>query len=92
MRNLLLTLCYDGAQYHGWQIQNNAVSVQQVFQEALFKVTSEKPETQGVQPHGFRGACQSILHQLENRAHHPLRTAAQRIEPLFAGGHRCAGL
>ena len=47
MRNLLLTLCYDGAQYHGWQIQNNAVSVQQVFQEALFKVTSEKPEIKG---------------------------------------------
>ena len=44
MRNLLLTLCYDGAQYHGWQIQNNAVSVQQVFQEALFKITAEKPE------------------------------------------------
>ena len=47
MRNLLLTLCYDGAQYHGWQIQNNAVSVQQVFQEALFKVTSEQPEIKG---------------------------------------------
>ena len=33
MRNLLLTLCYDGAGYHGWQIQENALAVQQVLQE-----------------------------------------------------------
>ena len=37
MRNLLLTLCYDGSAYHGWQVQRNAVSVQQVFQQALEK-------------------------------------------------------
>ncbi len=24
MRNLLLTLAYDGSAYHGWQIQENA--------------------------------------------------------------------
>jgi len=39
MRNLLITLSYDGANYHGWQIQENALTVQQVFQEALRKVT-----------------------------------------------------
>ncbi len=39
MRNLLLTIAYDGASYHGWQIQENALTVQQVFQEALYKVT-----------------------------------------------------
>jgi len=38
MRNLLLKIAYDGAHYHGWQIQQNAVSVQQVFQEALFRL------------------------------------------------------
>ena len=38
-RNLLLRLSYDGARYHGWQIQENALTVQQVFQEALQKIT-----------------------------------------------------
>ena len=39
MRNLLITLSYDGARYHGWQIQENALTVQEVFQGALEKVT-----------------------------------------------------
>lgn len=44
MRNLLLTLCFDGADYHGWQIQQNAVSIQQVFQQALGRVLESQPE------------------------------------------------
>ena len=38
-RNYLIKLAYDGAAYHGWQIQENARTVQQVFQEALQKIT-----------------------------------------------------
>ena len=38
-RNFLIKLSYDGAAYHGWQIQDNALTVQQVFQEALQKIT-----------------------------------------------------
>lgn len=47
MRNLLLALRFDGSRYHGWQVQQNAVSVQQVFQEALWKVLGEKPDIKG---------------------------------------------
>lgn len=47
MRNLLLTICYDGSKYHGWQVQQNAVSVQQVFQCALAKVLGENPDIKG---------------------------------------------
>lgn len=39
MRNLLLTISYVGTDYHGWQIQENALTVQEVFQKALFAVT-----------------------------------------------------
>lgn len=38
MRNLLFTISYDGRNYHGWQIQKNAVSVQEVFQNSLKKL------------------------------------------------------
>ena len=35
MRNLLLYLRYDGSAYHGWQVQENAVTVQQTLQDAI---------------------------------------------------------
>lgn len=38
-RNFLIKLSYDGARYHGWQIQENALTVQEVFQDALYKIT-----------------------------------------------------
>lgn len=41
LRNLLITISYDGRNYHGWQIQNNAVTVQEVFQKALTQVVGE---------------------------------------------------
>ncbi len=47
MRNLLVTICYDGKNYHGWQIQKNALSIQEVFQNALKKVVHETPEIKG---------------------------------------------
>lgn len=59
MRNLLLTICYDGANYHGWQVQQNAVSVQQVFQCALAKVLGETPDVKGC------SRTDSFVHALE---------------------------
>lgn len=47
MRNILLSLCYDGSNYHGWQIQKNALTVQEVFQNALFKILNETIDIKG---------------------------------------------
>lgn len=38
MRNLLVTLKYNGKHYHGWQVQENAITVQEKFQDAIEKV------------------------------------------------------
>ena len=35
MQRYFLYMAYDGTCYHGWQIQPNGISVQQVVQEAL---------------------------------------------------------
>jgi len=42
MRNIKLVLEYDGTNYAGWQRQKNALTVQQVVEEALYKLTGEK--------------------------------------------------
>lgn len=47
MRNLLLTLRYDGTSFHGWQIQPNSDSVQQKIQEALKAVTGKSENVIG---------------------------------------------
>ena len=46
-RNLLLTMMYDGRLFHGWQVQNNAPSVQEAFQQALYQVIGERPDIKG---------------------------------------------
>ena len=47
MRNLLLTIAFDGRPYHGWQVQRNAVTVQSVLQDALESVLGERPPVKG---------------------------------------------
>lgn len=47
MRNILVTMMYDGSHFHGWQVQDNAITVQEVFQKALFKVIGENVDIKG---------------------------------------------
>lgn len=42
MRNIKLELRFDGTAYHGFQRQKNAVTIQQVLEDTLFKVFKEK--------------------------------------------------
>lgn len=40
--NIKLRLQYDGTEYHGWQIQKNAPTIQQTLKESIYKVTGEE--------------------------------------------------
>jgi len=40
-------ISYNGSNYHGWQIQNNAVSIQQVIQEKLYQLLNQRIEITG---------------------------------------------
>jgi len=41
MRNIRLLLEYDGTAYHGWQRQKNALTIQEVVETALAKLTGK---------------------------------------------------
>lgn len=43
LRNLLITISYNGRNYHGWQIQDNAITVQEIFQNALENIIQSTP-------------------------------------------------
>lgn len=46
-RNLLFTLKYDGSAFHGWQVQKNAITVQEVFQKAVAAIIGKCPDIKG---------------------------------------------
>lgn len=47
MRNILLKMKYDGACFHGWQVQQNAYTVQEALQDALQKLLGMRPDVKG---------------------------------------------
>ncbi len=47
MRNLLLTLQFDGSKYHGWQVQPNAVTVQQILQDCIEEILQKRESVVG---------------------------------------------
>lgn len=47
MRNIKLTISYDGTAYHGWQSQENAITVQEVLENAIYKLTGARPRVVG---------------------------------------------
>ena len=47
MSNIALRLRYDGSGYHGWQVQNNNITVQETLNTALSRVYDEPIKTVG---------------------------------------------
>ena len=44
MRNIKLTIEYDGKEFGGWQKQNNKLNIQGTIEKALEEITGEKVE------------------------------------------------
>lgn len=44
MRNIKLTIEYDGKEYNGWQKQPNKLNIQGTIERAINIITGEEPE------------------------------------------------
>ena len=71
MRNLLLHIAYNGSRYHGYQVQQNAVSVAGTFQPVLEKILAEKVQLKGCS-RGYRRSCQRLCCVVQDQLPHPL--------------------
>ena len=69
---------YDGTAYCGWQLQENGLSIQQVLEEAIGRMTSEKVRVIG------SGRTDAGVHALGQVAH--FRTSSQISERNFLMG------
>mgnify|MGYP002513649160 CR=1 FL=1 len=47
MRNLLFKAAFDGSHFHGWQQQENAVTIQGEIKKAWTRLTGEEPNIIG---------------------------------------------
>ncbi len=47
MKNYLVTIAYDGTDYHGWQVQPNGITVQQTVQDAIEKILGKRENVTG---------------------------------------------
>lgn len=63
MRNIKLTIAYDGSNFHGWQTQKNGPTIQETIEQRLSLMTGSK-----IQVHGA-GRTDAGVHALGMCAH-----------------------
>ena len=47
LRNIKLIICYDGTAYHGWQMQDNAITIQEELCKAIKQILRHDATVQG---------------------------------------------
>lgn len=72
-----LELAYNGTAYHGWQIQQNALSVQQLINTALSTICRQEIETLGC------GRTDTGVHARQLFAHADIPTDIDVLNPKF---------
>jgi tRNA pseudouridine38-40 synthase len=68
MRNLKLTVSYDGAEFSGWQVQPDAATVQGTLASAIGRITGEKvlPQASGRTDAGVHALAQVVTFVTES--------------------------
>jgi tRNA pseudouridine38-40 synthase len=74
MKNIKLTIAYDGADFHGWQFQPGIFTIQGAINEAARKITQEK-----IVAHGA-SRTDAGVHALGQVAHFKTRTSLSASE------------
>jgi tRNA pseudouridine38-40 synthase len=71
-----IELAYDGTHYHGWQVQDNAISVQEVLNKALAVILREQVETIGC------GRTDTGVHARQLYAHFDIQSMVNGQWPI----------
>src|SRR5271156_3150765 len=74
MRNIKLTIAYDGAEFHGWQLQPGVRTIQGALIDAACKITQEKIFIQGA------SRTDAGVHALGQVAHFKTQSALSATE------------
>ena len=83
MQRYFIQLSYKGTNYHGWQIQANALSIQQIVDEALASILRHPAPTLGC------GRTDTGVHALDFFAHFDSPEEAKLMDPDFVYHLNC---
>jgi len=79
MRNIKLTIEYDGTNYHGWQIQPDVPTIQEKIESALKKITKQPAEDTSLRLTGS-GRTDAGVHALAQTANFQTESQMTPIE------------
>lgn len=79
-QRFFIELAYDGTAYHGWQVQPNAITVQEELDRALSVFFRQKVETLGC------GRTDAGVHASQFFAHMDLQDVKEEAVPAAVGG------
>ena len=70
---ILVKIAYDGTNYHGFQIQDDVITIFGVFQEALLKILGHKTDIKGCSrtDSGVHAACYYLSFETEKQLNIP---------------------
>src|ERR1700693_403348 len=74
MKNIKLTIAYDGADFHGWQFQPGVSTIQGALHDAARKITQEKIVVHGA------SRTDTGVHALGQVAHFKTRSSLSALE------------
>jgi len=77
VQRYFIEIAYNGTAYHGWQVQKNAHSVQEVLNNALSTICREEVETLGC------GRTDTGVHARQLFAHFDLKAETEVMDPRF---------
>jgi tRNA pseudouridine38-40 synthase len=72
-----IEIAYNGKNYHGWQIQPNAISVQEVLEKALSTLTNQEIKLMGA------GRTDTGVHAKQLFAHFDMENMDQSIDLVY---------
>jgi len=70
MRNVRIICEYDGTSYHGWQVQPNGISIQEVLEEKIGYNHTGKNKIDGLRKNGRRRSCHASGGKLQDKVDH----------------------
>ncbi len=69
VRRICLIVAYDGTEYHGWQVQNNAVTIEEVLNQCLSDLLQEEIQVSGASrtDAGVHALCNAAIFDTQTR-------------------------